>query len=375
MRQRKRILIGCALVMCAAFLPTPAAVAESVHCATDGTSGERVQAVYARTTDVPADRALIPQMAAIVDEAFVQSAARSFAGSAAHPRWACVGGVLSIIDVALPAGWDGSLFTLKAAMRAHSGNLLDDPDRKYLVWAGEDGNCFVADGPFDDRASPALNAHNTQTGGMESAVGMATRGCWDDNDPFLGGLNVSWGTQHELMHTLGAVNNSAPHAYFGHTFESLEAMSLDKPGFTAVRCGDPNSFASFAANQPLFDCGHDDYFSAAPDCGNYLATHWNTFNSSFVVRQNHPATQTCQPAARSKKTDRTPSFTLYATRPVTGFTCVVDGRPPVACASPFTTPKLKPGSHRLEVTATTDFEGRPADGPAVKTFKIARKRR
>jgi hypothetical protein len=35
----------------------------------------------------------------------------------------------------------------------------------------------------------------------------------------------------------------------------------------------------------LFDCNHDDYFLAgSPAAGTYLSTHWNTYNSRFLVR-------------------------------------------------------------------------------------------
>jgi hypothetical protein len=86
---------------------------------------------------------------------------------------------------------------------------------------------------------------------------------------------------HELMHMLGAVQPSAPHATaYGHCTDEHDAMCYaDGDGQRLRRvCSQPDS-------EQVFDCDRDDYFDPRPDpTSEYLRTHWNTADSSFLDR-------------------------------------------------------------------------------------------
>lgn len=76
---------------------------------------------------------------------------------------------------------------------------------------------------------------------------------------------------HEIMHSFGAVQLSAP-----HSDAAFHTSELDLMGHPLMnRCPSAHD---------LIDCGYDDYWSLAPAPGSYLATHWNTADSVFLVR-------------------------------------------------------------------------------------------
>lgn len=88
---------------------------------------------------------------------------------------------------------------------------------------------------------------------------------------------------HEYAHTLGAVQQSAPHS------TKKEALSKQKhcndsqtigKGGTDIMCksdGQGEVFGNACSGMyPFhFDCNNDDYFNPKPEPGSYLATHWN----------------------------------------------------------------------------------------------------
>jgi hypothetical protein len=76
---------------------------------------------------------------------------------------------------------------------------------------------------------------------------------------------------------------------------------------------------------------------------------------------------TSKPAAKTH--DRTPTIKFSAT-PAAGasFQCSVDSKPFKACRSPFTTPSLKPGKHKIRVRASAGGLADPT--PASVSFKV-----
>jgi plastocyanin len=75
---------------------------------------------------------------------------------------------------------------------------------------------------------------------------------------------------------------------------------------------------------------------------------------------------------RSKTRDRTPTVKFGATAAGTTFRCSVDHGRFKPCRSPFTTPALKPGRHRIRVQAVVGGVADPT--PASCSFKVTGKR-
>jgi hypothetical protein len=86
------------------------------------------------------------------------------------------------------------------------------------------------------------------------------------------------------MHTLGGVQYTAPNTSGGgHCIDENDRMCYaDGPNMAAAN-GKAMIYLCPTTHERLFDCNHDDYFTTAPVSGSYLATHWNTANSSFLI--------------------------------------------------------------------------------------------
>jgi hypothetical protein len=109
-------------------------------------------------------------------------------------------------------------------------------------------------------------------------VARIDAGCW--------GLSSTTPVEaHEIMHTLGGVQDTSPHSTGqfpspagGHCTDDYDVMCYDDDGSGPVTM----SFPCVSTHERRFDCNHDDYFHTSPPAGSYLATHWNTANSAFL---------------------------------------------------------------------------------------------
>ena len=235
-------------------------------CDGDGHSGKRIQAIYART-DTTASRyaTLLPTLrgyALGVQSAFLASAAET--GGIRRPRWVTDSQCKLVVpEVILSAAAAGNFSQTISELQTLG---YSRSDRKYLIWFDASTYCGIGTWWSDDRATQDNISNQTD------GYARVDSGCW------------GWAESHEIMHTLGAVQDSAPHSTFhqnsfGHCSDEYDIMCyVDAAGVVMeVDCPD-------GAHDSLFDCGHDDYFSTAPGAGNYLADHWDTANSGWLVR-------------------------------------------------------------------------------------------
>jgi len=241
---------------------TPAATA-GIACYGDGSSGKRVQVMYVRASDQP-DRFAqylpsIQSWAAGMDAIYNASASET--GGYRRVRFVTDAGCdLSVLDVVLSPTGDDSFSNTTSELSALGYNL---PNRKYLMFVDANVYCGIGSMWLDDQPG-SNNTSNTNVG-----YARVDAGCWSSDV-----------AAHELMHNLGGVQYSAPNSSGGgHCTDEWDRMCYsDSPNFPAMRtlCPDTN-------HDLRFDCNHDDYFSTAPPVGSYLASHWNTANSAWLL--------------------------------------------------------------------------------------------
>jgi hypothetical protein len=277
-----RVAVGAgSLAANAAALPAPTpgpgTNADGIACAGDGTSGYRIEAIYAVAgpTGSPPDR--YDQVAPIIRSSyapFVEWQTRMSAaetGGEAHVPFVTMrnatGCTLVVRHEVLSSSGADSFANTISELKARGYNRAD---RRYIVWMDATVLCGIGQLYLDDQPGQA-NANN----GSSTAFARVDAGCW------------GYGEGHELMHNLGGVQPDAPHATAGfHCWDENDVMCYDDDGSGPVvmqpMC--PSRDAR------LFDCRHDDYFRAgAPPAGSWLAAHWNTYDSRFLVRGPVPA--------------------------------------------------------------------------------------
>jgi hypothetical protein len=238
----------------------------AIVCSGDGVSGKRVQVLYVVAADRP-DRYLslvdaLGQYTLRADGQLNASALNS--GAVRHFRFVTAGDgaggcVLDVQRVAIGATEDDTWDTMIPALKTQGYNRTD---RKYLIYA--DTNVYCGLGSYYTDSQPGqTNVAN----GTRPEYARVDSGCWN------------YGEAHELMHTLGGVQTDAPHATpGGHCFDEYDALCY------ADGSGVRMQYICASSQSALFDCNGDDYFLAtAPPAGSYLATHWNTADSAFLI--------------------------------------------------------------------------------------------
>ena len=153
----------------------------------------------------------------------------------------------------------------------------------------------------------------------------------------------------------------------------------DSVGPVAFRCSIDTGAPSFRAcsgpgnsdtpTSPLADGSYTFRVQATDGAGNAsVATR-----SFSVETPKPPPTPTPPPETTitkgPKKTRKArPKFRFSSTDPAATFECKLDKRKFTPCTSPFTTPKLRPGKHKLQVRAVG--AGGTDANPAVRKFRI-----
>lgn len=268
-------------------------------CEGDGTTGRRVQFVYAHSGG-PAlsasQRQSFEGIARRIEGTFLTSAAKT--GGQRLVRFVtsptCA---LSIIDLSVSSSAIASFDSIIAEMRSAG---LSRPDRIYHAWTEASTYCGIGTVYTDDSAGGNVNDGLSQ-------YSRSDRTCWD------------YAEAHELTHNLGGVQNTAPHATGGlHCRDEADLMCYPDGGpngtmISPYPCPD-------LANEGLLDCGNDDYFAATPPAGSYLATHWNTADASALVRSTTATTLPPPSSTSSTVPPSTTSTTLGAVATTTVLT-------------------------------------------------------
>lgn len=235
----------------------------SAVCA--GESGYRVQVMYVRAADQPDRFALyhdsFRQWASEADAIFNKSAAKT--GGTRHVRYVLTTDcTVSVLNVVLSETADDTYENTIAELKALGYTRRD---RKYMIFMDVKLYCGVGTRYLDDRPGQ-LNLNNF--GPSYANIGSH---CWRAST-----------AAHELMHTLGGVQESAPHSDTAYNNED-GGHCVDKYEVMCSSANAPFPDACPTTHIESFDCNNDDYYHTNPAPGSYLAHYWNTANNQFLI--------------------------------------------------------------------------------------------
>jgi hypothetical protein len=255
----------------------------AIICSGDGVTGKRVEVLYVvpsdKTDRFDSIRDALGQYVVRADRQLNASARET--GGSRHWRFVTEADpagsapcVLKMTKVAISSTADDTFDAMISAVKAQGYNRSD---RKYLMFGESNVYCGIGT-LYGDSQPGQANINN----GSYAQYARADAGCWN------------YAEAHELMHNLGGVQKDAPNATPGyHCSDEADEMCYDDDGSGPVVMRTVCS----GRDGSLFDCNHDDYFLAGtPASTNYLATHWNTAFSAFLIDPGFVA-DTTAPAA------------------------------------------------------------------------------
>ncbi|MFF0411050.1 RICIN domain-containing protein [Kitasatospora sp. NPDC004745] len=308
-------------------------------CEGDGSSGNRVQAVYVHTPGNDRFAQYLPSFkkwAADVDTIYNASAQET--GGVRHVRFVTESDcTASVLNVQIS---DSEIQDFNASNRALAAQGYNRKDRKYMMFTDAKVYCGIGTFAGDERPGQD-NISN-----FGPSYGRTDSGCW-------GGSTAA----HELGHNLGAVNNSAPNSSkAGHCVDEWDIMCYsDAPNYPQMRTVCPDR-----SHDDRLDCRHDDYYNTSPEPGSYLATHWNVANNRFLIAGN----------GTGPNPTPTPTATPTPTKSPTGTPSPTATATPTRTASPTPTPTGSPTATPTGTPSPTATPTSGTAGPDVTTSQI-----
>ncbi|HEX2072118.1 MAG TPA: hypothetical protein VHF90_10780 [Thermoleophilaceae bacterium] len=252
------------------------------------TSGQRVVAVRAWSTANPTTPNAHDHIRSIVrrmNYKFMQQSQLSSGGSRTlQMKVDCSpAGEIKVHDVQIPMNYEGNGVST-------SDGYVDPSDVGYYVRDVALGRPEECCGGVDDgsRAVKYLIIHDegdvTNHRGLASGGDDRLKSSADNGSTNSSRVTSGWAVatigeptavaMHELVHTFGAVNSTAPFAVPGnHCSEEVDLMCDWAYASGPARC--PSSAGYGTPSGFPVDCGYDTYFDAVSEAGEWLHQYWN----------------------------------------------------------------------------------------------------